>query len=88
MIEAMAAELPIVTTNEAPMTDLIPSSRFGLLIPRTDSAALAESLDSLLTDASLRAELGRSAADRAMDFRSPELIAAEYEDWYIELLST
>lgn len=87
MIEAMAAGLPIVTTNSAPMTDLIPDDRFGQLVPARDPKKLAEAINSLLDDPDLATELGSQAAVRARSFSTPDQIASRYEAWYAELVA-
>jgi glycosyltransferase involved in cell wall biosynthesis len=87
MIEAMAAGLPIVTTNRAPMTDLIPDDRFGRLVPPRDPDRLAEAINSLLHDSDLAAELGSRAATRARSFPTSDEIASRYESWYSELIA-
>lgn len=86
MIEAMAIGLPIVTTGVAPMTDLVPSDEFGLLVPRTDPAALADALARLAADPGLRARLGAAARNRAAGFATPEESARRYEEWYRQVL--
>ncbi len=86
MIEAMAIGLPIVTTGLPPMTDLVPSDEFGVLVPRTDSDALAEALTKLEADPDLRRRLGAAASERAAGFATPEESARRYEDWYRQIL--
>jgi len=88
MIEAMAAGLPIVTTGAPPMTDLIPSEEFGLLVGRSDTHGLALALDRLLDDPGLRRRLGDAARARAMTFATPDEIAKSHESWYLRLLSS
>jgi glycosyltransferase involved in cell wall biosynthesis len=86
MIEAMAISLPIVTTGVPPMTDLVPSDEFGLLVPRTDSEALAAALARLAADPGLRRTLATAASERAAGFATPEESARRYEAWYREIL--
>jgi len=86
MIEAMAIGLPIVTTGVPPMTDLVPNDEFGLLVPRTDSEALADALARLAADPALRQRLGAAAGERAAGFATPEESARRYEAWYREIL--
>ena len=86
MIEAMATGLPIVTTNEAPMTDLVPDERYGILCPRTDSQAIGEALKKLIEDPRLRERLGAAARERASGFSTPAEIASRFETWYLSLM--
>ncbi|HSM44463.1 MAG TPA: glycosyltransferase [Acidimicrobiia bacterium] len=86
MIEAMAMGLPVVTTAAAPMTDLIPDDRHGILVPRRDPEALADALRVLHAQPKLRSQLGDAARKRTEGFLSPEGAADRYEDWYKSLL--
>ena len=86
LIEAMSMGVPVLATNIAPITDLIPDETCGVLVPRTDSPALATALSHLAADPDLREKLGRAGAERATGFPTPEEVARVYEDWYRGLL--
>lgn len=86
MIEAMAAGLPVITTDRPPMTDLIPSNEVGRLVPRQDPLSLARAILELAGDAATRARLGKAAQERARTFSAPSDVADVYEDWYMTLL--
>lgn len=88
MIEAMAAGLPIVTTDAAPMTDLIPSSEVGMLVGRRDSSGFEAAIAALLDDPELRRRLGAAARERALTFPTPPEVAKDHQRWYLDLLST
>lgn len=88
MIEAMAAGLPVITTNAAPMTDLVPSEEYGLLVDRCDPRGLADAIVRLVGDPYLRRRLGSAARARAMTFATPAEVAKSHEQWYLRLLST
>jgi glycosyltransferase involved in cell wall biosynthesis len=60
-IEAAATALPIVATAVGGIGDYTQDGVNGLLVPPRDSARMAEALGRLLTDAALRARLGRAA---------------------------
>jgi len=88
MSEAMAAGLPIITTDAAPMTDLVPDDRYGLLVDRRDIEGLGDALESLITNPPLRRRLGMAAQNRAKSFPTPEETADRHQQWYLKLLST
>jgi colanic acid/amylovoran biosynthesis glycosyltransferase len=67
VVEAMASGLPVVSSNHAGIPTVIRSGRDGLLVDEGDVEGLAGVLETLLTDASLREQLGQSAARRAAD---------------------
>ena len=59
--EAMAMELPVITSNISGIEELITDGENGILVPERDIDALAEAIQRLLRDASLRAKLGNAA---------------------------
>ncbi|MET0553686.1 MAG: glycosyltransferase family 4 protein [Vicinamibacteria bacterium] len=63
LMEAMAMEVPCVSTFITGIPELIRDGVDGLLVPPSDDEALAEALARLMDDAGLRARLG--AAGRA-----------------------
>jgi colanic acid/amylovoran biosynthesis glycosyltransferase len=67
IVEAMASGLPVVATWHAGIPAVIDHDRHGLLVRERDGEALAGALDALLSDARLRARLGRAAARRASE---------------------
>ncbi len=65
LIEAMAAGVPVLSTDVGGVGDLVDHERTGWLVPPGDPAALAQGLWALLADSALRARLaasGRSVA--------------------------
>ncbi|HEX4948608.1 MAG TPA: glycosyltransferase family 4 protein [Blastocatellia bacterium] len=61
MAEAMAMELPIVSTDISGIPELVDHRVDGLLVPQKNAEALAEALAELLDDAALRERLGKAA---------------------------
>jgi glycosyltransferase involved in cell wall biosynthesis len=57
LMEAMAAGLPVVTTDVSGIASLITSGENGLLVPEGSTPALVEALDRLIGDAALRQRL-------------------------------
>ncbi|HWM89374.1 MAG TPA: glycosyltransferase [Thermoanaerobaculia bacterium] len=64
MLEAMAFELPVVTSDLLSLPHYVRDGREGLLAPPGDSAALAERLERLCRDPELRTALGRRGRER------------------------
>lgn len=54
LLEAMAAGLPIVTTNQGVLPEIVAHGRNGLVVPKHDPAALAAAITCLLGDEELR----------------------------------
>ncbi len=59
--EAMALGVPVVTTRLAGIEELVGDEESGLLVPASDSHALAEALERLLDEPALRARLAARA---------------------------
>ena len=65
IIEAMAAELPVVATAVGGIPELIVDGETGFLVPARDSSALAHALGCLVADPALRRRQGKAARARA-----------------------
>jgi colanic acid/amylovoran biosynthesis glycosyltransferase len=65
LVEAMAAGLPVVSTHHGGVPAVLNHEREGLLVPEGNVGRLADALERLLVDASLRRELGAAGARRA-----------------------
>ena len=61
IFEAMATALPVVTTTNAGVSELIENGRDGLIVPAGDAQALAEAIRRLVEQPELRNRLGESA---------------------------
>ena len=86
LLEAMAAALPIVTTDAPGCRDLIKNADTGLVVPVNNPPALSAALRHLLTDATLADRLGQAAADEvARHWRRQDMLDA-YETLYREIL--
>ena len=77
ILEAMAAQLVVVTTPVGGITQVIEDHQTGRLVPAGDAGALAEVLDHLLSDPEERQQLARHAfaAVQAYDW---ETVAGRY----------
>jgi glycosyltransferase involved in cell wall biosynthesis len=65
--EAMAMELPVVSTTVAGIPELVEHGRSGLLVPERQPAALADAIDRLLADPERRRAMGRQGRARVRD---------------------
>lgn len=82
VIEAWAAEKPVVAAASAGPVELIRNGETGLLVPMEDLAALAAAMQRVADDQSLSAQL--AAAGRAAyeaEFSEPRVIAL-YQDFF------
>jgi len=73
LLEAMAMQLPVVSTELTGIPEIVTAERSGLLVPPGDVAALCDALLRLIKDPCLRVTLGvaaREAVERRFDVRS------------------
>ncbi len=61
LIEAMACELPVVTTPITGIPDLVQDGENGLIVPDRDALGLADALEKLSGDEAYRRRLGAQA---------------------------
>ena len=83
LTEAFAAGTPVVASDIAGYADVVTDGADGVLVPRGDPTALAETLRDLALDPARRAQLGRRAAHSAQRYAWPrvaEEIVGAYED--------
>ena len=72
LLEAMALGTPCVSTDVTGIPEVVRQGETGLLVPQKDPVALADALQRLLTDGSLRVELAlqaRRQIEREFDAR-------------------
>jgi glycosyltransferase involved in cell wall biosynthesis len=65
VLEAMAAELPVVASDVGGLAELVVDGESGILVPPGDPESLAEALRRLIGDRDLRRKLGAAARARA-----------------------
>lgn len=88
LLEAMAAGLPLVTTELGTGTSWVNQHReTGLVVPAGDAAALAAALELLLGDADLRRTMGARARQRFEAQFTAERMLADLDRIYEEVLA-
>lgn len=75
LLEAMAAGVPIVASRIPGFAAVVKDGEQGLLVPPRDSAALAEALKRLLSDAGMREAMGKAGAQHARGWTWEEVSA-------------
>ncbi|MCE9643680.1 glycosyltransferase family 4 protein [Candidatus Parcubacteria bacterium] len=74
LVEVMAMETPILTTNVGGNPELITHRESGLLVPYDDRTALLEGAKEVLKDHDLAGKLARNAKERLSAFDESELV--------------
>ena len=73
-LEAMAAGLPIVSTNVGGIPEVVVDGESGILVPPHDPTALAEAIIRLAEDKNLRKKIGEAGRIRAEDFSIHKMV--------------
>ena len=75
MAESMAMNLPVVATNVSGIPEFLEDRVTGLMVPQKDPLALANAMETLLTDNVLRQQVAREAKKRiTKEFNNKTLI--------------
>lgn len=83
--EAMAAGLPIITTDRGGNAEVITHMSTGLVLDDYDNpVAFAEAIDLLLSNPKLRRDLGRNARIHAERYFNFQRVAKDLEQIYLE----
>jgi glycosyltransferase involved in cell wall biosynthesis len=86
LIEAMAAGLPVVSTNVGGTAEVVVNGETGLLANAQDAEELAQHMQFLHDDAWQRSVMGQAGAYRATRLFSLDRMLDEYTQVYDELL--
>ena len=77
LMEAMAHSVPVVSTKVGGIAELVEDQKSGILISPGDVKALADALSKLLSDPSIREEMGQAGASMVVaEFSQESQIAA------------
>jgi glycosyltransferase involved in cell wall biosynthesis len=60
LLEAMAMQVPVVSTKVSGIQELVQSGHNGLLVPEKDAVAIAQAVEQLLEDPTLRIKYGQA----------------------------
>ncbi|MEM9465428.1 MAG: glycosyltransferase [Actinomycetota bacterium] len=85
-LESMASRIPVIVSEVQALAEMVPDDRCGIVVPRSDTHALAEAIATLADDP----DRCRSLADNAFEWvraeRSWEVISARVGALYDDLL--
>jgi hypothetical protein len=86
--EAMAAGVPVVTSNRCGMPYMVRHGESGFLVDPNDPADIARRLECLLGDDGLREEMGNRSREIATDRFHPQIVARRTREVYLEAART
>jgi glycosyltransferase involved in cell wall biosynthesis len=87
LLEAAAAQLPIVATAVGGNVEIVMHEATGLLVPPADDTATAAALRTLLADAALRERLGSAARQWVVQNASVQAMCDAYDKLYTQALN-
>lgn len=83
ILEAMAMELPVVSTQHSGIPEVVEDGINGLLVPPEDASALAEELQRLFLDRELQEQLGIQGRQKVKVMFNPETNAQALIDAFL-----
>ena len=87
IVEAMAAGLPVISTPVGAIPEVVRDGIDGFLVPVGDTAALEDRLNSLVSNATLRIQMGESGRARVHALYAIEHVIQQLSDLYRGLAS-
>ncbi len=82
LVEAMASELPVVSTDVGDVRNIVAPENLPYIVPRTDEAAFAGAIQKLAADAVLRKTLGDANRYLATSHYDEAMMFARYRQLY------
>jgi glycosyltransferase involved in cell wall biosynthesis len=82
LLEAQSAGIPVIATRVGGIPDVVKDGHTGIIVPPSDSGALAAAMRSLAADSARRAAMGASAKDWAAKQFPLRVMLDEYRRLY------
>lgn len=86
--EALASELPVVSTDVGDVKGILLENNCGLVVPVKDPSQLAESILKYLNDQELQNQLSKNARSTAIKLFSLQSVAKKYKAFYHQVNAT
>lgn len=87
LLEAMAMEIPVVSTDISGIGELVESDKNGFLIPEKNTPAIAEALGKLLAQPALGEQFGKAGRERVLQQFSLERNVGEIRELFDRMLN-
>lgn len=85
LMEAMAMQLPVITTPVSGNPELVSDGKNGLMVPQRDPEALAQALERLINDQLLRKQLGEQGRQTILAGFDIQMTAAQMAQIFQEI---
>ena len=86
VMEAMAASVPVVTTDTGGTSELVIDGLTGFMVQPGDAAALGDRIGRLCGDAEMRRKMGEAGRRRIVDHFTTDRMARKFEALYSRLV--
>ena len=87
IVEAMRYGLPVVTTDEGAIPDMVVDGENGFVCPRREVQALASTIERLLNDKELRKQMGRNGCSMYKEKYTQEAFEKTFRDILSDILN-
>jgi glycosyltransferase involved in cell wall biosynthesis len=88
IIEAMQFELPVISTLEGAIPEMVEEGRNGFLVPKNDANALAEKMEALVMNHGLRETMGRNGKEKFITRYTSLIMEERLKSVFMEVLNT
>ena len=86
LLEAQAAQIPVVATRVGAIPDVLQGGVTGILVPPKDPQAIAEAITMILSNKKFASEIAQKGFERVRDNFSSEKMGSKYHSIYKELI--
>ena len=86
LLEAMAMEVPVVSTAISGISELVESNQNGVLVPEKDALSLAQALEALLRQPELRTTLGKAGRLTVLEKFGLTRNVGAVKDWLLQAI--
>ena len=86
--EAMMANIPVIATRSGGIPDTVQHEQTGLLVDENSPDQIAETIERLIRDPSLAANLASNGREFARKFRSRPASARQFDALFTQLLAS
>lgn len=86
--EAMAAGVPVVTSNRCGMPYMVADGQSGFLVEPDDTADIARRLTQVLQDPALRESMGAAGRQIALERFHPDVVARRTREVYMQAIES
>ncbi len=87
VMEAMAAELPVIATNAGGTGEIIVDGKDGYLVPPRDSKKMAEAIIRVINNPKEAKEVAKRGKEKIYNYYSFDRMVQDYKNLYLELVA-